>query len=394
MFISVSILSVKELNILEFVLCINRDMKNLGIKSLNLISDQEAVIDSNEFGNFKILLNKEEEIQNLQTVGTAPGSSSTSLTARTARPILSAPAIEMAKNLHKLLLHVDNLPTILPTMNPININVKLYIQKLLEKLSTLTKEEFEAEIENQTDKNFLIVYNNLRKEDEEEEVIDFQNELSFPEIISEIELLKRDDFDTTKENTIKTLVNHLIKVYDRLLEEHIETEIRRRRLFRGYVNFLMIHRKIEIYCNLYKVRVKGETIKNQANKKIIEYSSGSRKFNNTRDISTVLKTGKRIESLVGLANREWGIIDAFPNLEINFFKSTLSTAGYEVWLKLVETGHIITEEEGQVIHNHKKNIEQQERKDNFLRIYKTVEIGDCDTDTDSPKYYPDSDNDE
>ncbi|GBB84797.1 hypothetical protein RclHR1_11370002 [Rhizophagus clarus] len=80
----------------------------------------------------------------------------------------------MAKNLHKPLLHIDNLPTTPLTMNPININVKLYIQKLLEKLNTLTKEEFEAEIENQTDKDFLIIYN-LRKEEkeEEEEVIDF-----------------------------------------------------------------------------------------------------------------------------------------------------------------------------------------------------------------------------
>ena len=126
-------------------------MKNLVIKSLNIISDQEATIDSNEFGTIKILLNKEE-------ASTAPGSSSiSSLTISTAhlsiRPILSTLAIEMAKNLHKLLLYIDNLPTIPPTMNPININVKLYIQKLLEKISTLTKEQFKAEIENQNDLN-------------------------------------------------------------------------------------------------------------------------------------------------------------------------------------------------------------------------------------------------
>ncbi|GES92749.1 hypothetical protein GLOIN_2v1790357 [Rhizophagus clarus] len=101
--------------------------------------------------------------------------------------------------------------------------------------------------------------------------------------------------------------------------------------------------------------------------------------------------GKRIESLVSLANRKWSIIDVFPNLKINFFKSTLSTAGYEVWLKLVETRHIITEEEGQAIYNHKKNLEQQERKENFLKIHETVEMEDCDTD--SPKYFPDSEND-
>lgn len=379
-------------------------MKNLGIKSLNIISDQDATIDSNEFGTFKILFNKEEkeENQSLETASAAPGSSSiSSLTARTAhlsiRPILSTPAIEMAKNLHELLLHINNLPTIPPTMNPLNIDVKLYIQKLLEKLSTLTKDEFEAEID-QTNEDFLIIYNLKNKQDqgkeeeeqkEKKEVIDFQSELNFPEIISEIDLLKLDDdFDIIKENTIKTLVTHLIKVYDRLLEEHIETEIRRRRMFRGYVNFLMIYRKIEIYCNLYKVRARGETIKNQTNKKIIEYNSGTL---NTKDISNIIKTGKRIESLISLSNREWGIIDAFPNLEINFFKSTISTAAYEVWLKLVETRHMITEEEGQAIHNRKKIEEHQERKTNFLRIYKLVEMGD--RDADSPRYFPDSDDD-
>jgi len=389
-----------ESNLIKFALDINGNMKNLGIKSLNIISDQEATIDSNEFRTIKILLNKEE-------ASTAPGSSSiSSLTTSTAhlsiRPILSTPAIEMAKNLHKLLLYIDNLPTIPPTMNPININVKLYIQKLLEKISTLTKEQFEAEIKNQNDQDFLIIYNlkNVEQEDveqeeeqeEKKEIIDFQSELNFSEIISEIDLLKFDgNFDIIKENTIKTLVNHLIKVYDRLLEEHIEIEIRRRRKFRGYINFLMIYQKIEIYCNLYKVRAKGETIKNQTNKKIIEYSS--KKFN-TRDISFILKMGKRIESLIHLSNREWEIIDALPNLEINFFKSTISTAAYEVWLKLVETGHMITEEEGEVIYNRKKNEEIQERKKNFLRIYELVEVGDRDRDADSPRYFLDSDDDE
>jgi len=54
----------------------------------------------------------------------------------------------------------------------------------------------------------------------------------------------------------------------------------------------MIYRKIEIYCCLNKVRNKGETIKNQANKKIVEYSS--RKFE-TQDISFIIRTGKELK---------------------------------------------------------------------------------------------------
>ena len=33
-----------------------------------------------------------------------------------------------------------------------------------------------------------------------------------------------------------------------------------------YIDFLSLYRKIEVYCNLYKVRTKGETIKNQNNR--------------------------------------------------------------------------------------------------------------------------------
>ncbi|PKY63210.1 hypothetical protein RhiirA4_491397 [Rhizophagus irregularis] len=161
--------SQNKSNIVKFVVDINKNMESLGINSLNISSNQEAILDSKEFGIFKILFNKEENTI-LQAANVAPGSSSvSSSTARTTdlRSFLTAPAIEMAKNLYKLLLYFDNLPTIPPTMNPNNIDVKLYIKKLLEKLSTLTKEEFEAEIENQNNKDFLKVY---YSEEEEEKV--------------------------------------------------------------------------------------------------------------------------------------------------------------------------------------------------------------------------------
>ncbi|POG57627.1 hypothetical protein GLOIN_2v1824718 [Rhizophagus irregularis DAOM 181602=DAOM 197198] len=165
--------SQNKSNIVKFVVDINKNMESLGINSLNISSNQEAILDSKEFGIFKILFNKEENTI-LQAANVAPRSSSVSLsTARTTvlRSFLTAPAIEIAKNLHKLLLYFDNLPTIPPTINPNNIDIKLYIKKLLEKLSTSTKEEFEAEIENQNNKDFLKVY--YSEEEEEKVVIDF-----------------------------------------------------------------------------------------------------------------------------------------------------------------------------------------------------------------------------
>ncbi|GET57034.1 hypothetical protein GLOIN_2v1824718 [Rhizophagus irregularis DAOM 181602=DAOM 197198] len=188
--------SQNKSNIVKFVVDINKNMESLGINSLNISSNQEAILDSKEFGIFKILFNKEENTI-LQAANVAPGSSS------------------------------------------------------------------------------VIYYS----EEEEEKV----------------------------------------------------------------------------------TRARGETIKNQTNKKIIEYSSSS-KFK-TQDISIFIKTGKRIEKLISLSNREWGIIDAFPNLDINFFKSTTSNAA--------------------------------EYK--LQRIYKSIQASDHD-DTGSPRYYfnedDDGDNDE
>ncbi|GBC48308.2 hypothetical protein GLOIN_2v1824718 [Rhizophagus irregularis DAOM 181602=DAOM 197198] len=280
--------SQNKSNIVKFVVDINKNMESLGINSLNISSNQEAILDSKEFGIFKILFNKEENTI-LPAANVAPGSSSvSSSTARTTdlRSFLTAPAIEMAKNLHKLLLYFDNLPTIPPTMNPNNIDVKLYIK-------------------------------------------------SFYYSEEEGEKVKK------------------------------------------------------------KTRARGETIKNQTNKKIIEYSSSS-KFK-TQDISIFIKTGKRIEKLISLSNREWGIIDAFPNLDINFFKSTTSNAAYEVWLKLIETGLIMTKEEGQTIYNYKKIEENYLREYKLQRIYKSIQASDHD-DTGSPRYYfnedDDGDNDE
>lgn len=49
-------------------------MKNLGIKSLNIISDQDATIDSSEFRTIKIYLKDKET-----TSGAAPAGSTSSI---------------------------------------------------------------------------------------------------------------------------------------------------------------------------------------------------------------------------------------------------------------------------------------------------------------------------
>jgi len=218
----------------------------------------------------------------------------------------------MAKTLYLLLANIEKLSEHPPMMNPFEIEKQeTYIQLLSSKLEKNTREEFETEIEN--NKSFLKVEYMNENEDEIEE----------SDVISEVE----SSFNQIKEETIKTLVSQLVIVYDKVLQQHIDVEMKRRKSFRNYINFLSIYRKIEIYYNLYKIRMKGQTIKNQVSNKIIEYSQQKIQHN---DIKIIIKAAKRIERLTNLSNGDWRVIDAVPNLDINFFRSTsISVIAFE-----------------------------------------------------------------
>ena len=364
-------------------------MSELGIISLNIISDSEITLQSKDVGTIKTYLNRGDDI-NKDDGGTYSPVGRTSK-----RTFLSAPAITMAKNLHTLLLNIKNLPIQAPIMNPIKFDkVDSYIQFLLEKLSIKSKEEFKADIIGSD--YFLKV--DLSNENYEEE-----DEIKDVPIISEVNLLLLEEsFNDEKEEAIKTLVSHLLKVYDNVIKDHIEVEIKRRRNFRSYINFLFLYRKIEIYCNLYKSRIKGETIKNQTNNKIMEYNSQQIKQN---DINSIIKGAKRIEQLLNISNNNYLIVDMFPNLEVNFFKSTsINVAGFECWLKIVELGKMISGDEGQKIYLNKKNEEHERRENNLREVYAAAQENNNDpaydigspryfpvSDEDSPRYYPDDD---
>jgi hypothetical protein len=290
----------------------------------------------------------------------------------------------MAKTLYLLLANIEKLSEHPPMMNPFEIEKQeTYIQLLSSKLEKNTREEFETEIEN--NKSFLKVEYMNENEDEIEE----------SDVISEVELLKlgESSFNQIKEETIKTLVSQLVIVYDKVLQQHIDVEMKRRKSFRNYINFLSIYRKIEIYCNLYKIRMKGQTIKNQVSNKIIEYSQQKIQHN---DIKIIIKAAKRIERLTNLSNGDWRVIDAVPNLDINFFRSTsISVIAFECWLKIVKMDQILSEEDCHKIYLKKKDDDNKLRKDNIKKVYQLVNDDEFEVDYSqddssySPRYYPD-----
>ena len=92
------------------------------------------------------------------------------------------------------------------------------------------------------------------------------------------------------------------------------------------------------------------------------------------ELKKILRAAKQIKNLLKVANYNWSIIDAFPNVKVNFFKSTINVHDYEIWLKIVETGKKISEEDGKLIHLQKKQQENQLRKDELLKIYHLADI--------------------
>ena len=140
------------------------------------------------------------------------------------------------------MLNLNKLPSPPPTRNPnIFIDNELYIEGLLRKLESIkTNKEFGnfygfLEVDYTTSSS-------LRKI--QQPILSLENTQSFqvPEIISETELLKLSgsEFINTKESAIKILVSQIIKFFDKILEDCIEEDIRRRSKLICYVNILIL----------------------------------------------------------------------------------------------------------------------------------------------------------
>ena len=282
-------------------------------------------------------------------------------------------------NLHRLFVSLDRLPYPAPTRNPeFFTDIKSYNEALLRKLENqsgpdeqwigaskrfLRVPDFSSSSTSAASSGSLAYILN-RKSDVE--FFDISN------VMPEAFLLKLSgkEFTESKELVIKTLAQEIVRIYNKVLKDCIKEEINRRARLRYYVSILNIYRKIEIYCSLHELRKKGETIKNQAMKKIIKYSKpdhGSPPKFFIGDFKMLIRAAKRIERLVAISNNNWGIIDVFPNLDVDFFKSTsISVVNYERFLKLVENGQLISIKDGnQLYHNIK--IERNRQRELYIK---------------------------
>lgn len=350
---------VTKYDIFDFAIKTCKQMKELGILSLTQ-SPQEIMLMTKD-QSYKLSscdINKDD-------IEFVPSSNTSLLSPTSKKSGLTGPATKMALILHQLLTHLHKLATPVPIMNPSKFDTpELYNQVLLKKL--------ERGVLLSDDEDFLNVNEYLSNQKMMDD--DYKSE----EVVSEVDLLKNNEdesyFNLQKEEVIKKLSCQIGQIYDKIIEAHVEEEVKRRKQFRSYIDILSIQRRIEIYCSLYKSRNKGETIKNQTTSKILKYSNNI--DITAKELKSILRAAKRIESLLKVANDNWSIIDAFPNVKVNFFRSTISVHDYEIWLKIVETGQVITEGEGKLFYLLKKQQGIKSRKDKLLNIYRQANI-DC-----------------
>jgi len=277
---------------------------------------------------------------------------------------LSGPTLEIGRSLHLLLQNISKLPSPAPTMNP-NIfeSADLYNQALLKRLdSIISQEEFGSR------PGFLETIPADDSNQKESEAV----------IMPETDLLKLSeiDFSRCKEETIKLLSLQVGKIYDNFIQSYINCEIQRRSRLRFCVDILLLQKRIEIYCCLFRNRKKGQTVKSQSIKKIVMYSKPTRTSVpkiKTNDITRLLRAARRIERLLSISNNNWLILDAFPNLTVDFFKSTsINVSNYERWIKFVETGELVTEKEGKKLYKKYKYEQDCKREEYLQNIYENA----------------------
>lgn len=183
--------------------------------------------------------------------------------------------------------------------------------------------------------------------------------------------LSEEEFKEKKGITCTIIANIIIRIYDMSLKDQITNEIIRRRRFHYLLLFLTYYEKLEIFCSIYKEREKGSTIKNQAIKMIVKSSKPSSEDTakiKHETITKLLNKAKRIKRLLNIANDNYNIFDAFPDLKPEFF-SEFTVINYERWLKLVETGDLISIDEGSQLYKNSKASAKKERKLNLDKIF-------------------------
>jgi hypothetical protein len=178
-----------------------------------------------------------------------------------------------------------------------------------------------------------------------------------------------DDFEKKQNEVCELITNKIINIYEATVKDQVKSELLRRSQFNNLILLLKYYEKLEVFCNLHLMRDKGKTVKTQAIKMIVRSSKPSKDkppHIKNREMTAVLSQAARIRRLLNLANNDYNIFYAFPDLHPQFFLSKkLNVANYERWLKLVETGVLPSVETGKKLYNECKEEIKKRRLENL-----------------------------
>ena len=323
------------------------------------------------------------------------------------RSIRSIPefTINMGRDLYKLLQNIHKIPTPPPTTNNYNLDKEKYRTVLVNHLSTinsvndfLLNNSVFVPVNSSRKSSLSFILNEDDDEEKEEEEIG-KDDREMPDVYYDVHQINIDpndpiinrnvitdlndpsslltlpleEFENKKQAACTIITNIIIRIYDLSLKDQISNEIIRRRQFRHLVLLYDYYEKLEVYCNLYKERERGQTIKSQAIKMIVKSSKSSsqeapRIKNST--ISTILNKASRIKRLLGMASNNFNIIDGFPDLEPYMFSAKrLSVINFERWLELIRTNNLVSFKEGEQLYKDFKAETKRKRNEKLNRIY-------------------------
>jgi len=266
---------------------------------------------------------------------------------------LNITTIELARDLHRLLDHIDKLPNNPPMRDKSFFSKKpQYRAAIIKYLSEInTAEEFECFRGTQRIDLILRCNDNQKNWDNQTHATrSFST--SLPIRVQEasfllINMRLKDEF----KNIVKELSENIFFSVTGEAKEQGNKEMARRHELRFHVELLKSYLRLQAFCEINLCRRQGETTKSQAKSLIVHFYPSI----SIPNMDLMLQRAPRIYRLLEIADHDWRFLDIFDELSPCFFKSVIKSAvNFEIWINLVRTGNIISYEEGLTLGNKEK----------------------------------------
>ncbi|GBC46451.2 hypothetical protein GLOIN_2v1875525 [Rhizophagus irregularis DAOM 181602=DAOM 197198] len=165
---------------------------------------------------------------------------------------------------------------------------------------------------------------------------DFLNDIILMDISSSN--CTRIPFIAKDENEIKNILYKLVgNIFNSVTgstKSQVVKEILQRKNLRFHVKVWKSYICLQAFCSANLKQNRGKTTRSQAKKKIIEEYTNI----DLGDLDLMLQILPKIYRLLQVFNGNWVLLDVFEEITLTFFKSKIKVdANFEIWLNLVRT---------------------------------------------------------